>query len=261
MNHPVNAVNLLQLKGVSAHYAHGGHSGKDASPERPHERPRCFIELHQRDQLIALLDSEPDPVELVAFLTRRFAPPVLTNTEGDPLVFCDATLQVSDPAALTAALDETYDRDDDAPQWLEHVTTHGMERNRTFLRLDGAELHVHTNSEARFDRVLDTLRALDPAITVVKQDRQPARDTRQAAELAARAPHPGVRPALDQFTRDNERIWLDEPIPALSGLTPRQAAVPTRRDDLIRLLDTFPHPDGNPGLMDPDRLRTALDLR
>ncbi|WP_328993247.1 hypothetical protein OG394_02950 [Kribbella sp. NBC_01245] len=36
---------------------------------------------------------------------------------------------------------------------------------------------------------------------------------------------------------------LDESIPALAGATPRQAAGdPTRRDDLIKLLDSFPPP-------------------
>jgi SEC-C motif len=33
------------------------------------------VVLHERDPLIDLLDSEPDPVELVAQLSRRFAPP------------------------------------------------------------------------------------------------------------------------------------------------------------------------------------------
>ena len=38
------------------------------------------VALHERDELIALLDSRPDPLELVDFLTRRFAPPALDNT-------------------------------------------------------------------------------------------------------------------------------------------------------------------------------------
>lgn len=232
------------------------------------------VGLHQRDELIELLDNDPDPLELIAFLTRRFAPPVLTNTEGDPLVFCEATLRVSDPATLAALLDETYDRDEDVdpPQWIEHVTTHGMERIRTMLRLDGDELSLHTNSEQRHERVLDTVRALDPTISVVSESRQPARDARQAAALAQRTPRPGTVPSLDpadpalaaaleQFARQYEQQWLDEPIPALAGKTPRQASNdPTRRDDLIRLLDSFPAADGNPGMMDPDRLRAALGL-
>ena len=81
------------------------------------------IALHERDALIDLLDSEPDPVELVSTLSRRFAPATLTNTEGEPLVICEATVRVGDPDGIAAALDETYDRVDgeEPPRWHEHV--------------------------------------------------------------------------------------------------------------------------------------------
>ena len=122
------------------------------------------VALHERDELIALLDSGPDTLDLVAFLTRRFAPPALHNTEGDPLVLCETTLRTADPVALSAALEETYQRDDtDTAQWIEHVTTHGTERIRATLRLDGNDLTIHTNSEARIDRVLDAVHLLDPS--------------------------------------------------------------------------------------------------
>ncbi|MGH3897261.1 MAG: SEC-C metal-binding domain-containing protein [Pseudonocardiaceae bacterium] len=238
------------------------------------------VALHQRDELIVLLDSEPDPLELVDFLTRRFAPPVLRNTEGDPLVLCQATLRTGDPAALSATLDETYQRDADTAQWIEHVTPHGTECIRATLRLDEHELTIHTNSEARLDRVLGTVHSLDPTLTIVNQSRQPARDTREAAALAARTSpdgedsvpldsahrldpaDPEVAAALEGFIRGYEQKWLDEPIPALAGHTPRHAAAdPTRRGDLIRLLDSFPTHHDNPGTMNPDRLRAALDLR
>ncbi len=234
-----------------------------------------LVALHQRDELIMLLDSRPDPLELVAFLTRRFAPPALLNTEGDPLVLCQATLKTGDPAALSAALDETYQRDDtDTAHWIEYVTTDGLERIRATLHLEGHELTIDTNSEARFERVLDTVRPLDPTLTIVDQSRQPARDAREVAALAAgTAPahedsadrldpaDPDVAAALDRFIHDYELKWLDQTIPALAGHTPRQAAAdPTRRGDLIRLLDSFPTHHDNPGTMNPDRLRAALDL-
>jgi hypothetical protein len=220
-----------------------------------------------------LLDAEPDSVDLVTVLSRRFAPPVLWNTEGEPLVLCEVTLRTGDPAALVAELDETYERDDTGtPQWFDRVMADGMEPIRATLRLDGHDLTVHTNSEARLDRVLDTLRKLDPTLTVVDESRQPTRDTREATALAAGSPSGAVEPldpadpevtaVIEGFVRDYERKWLDEPIPALAGHTPREAASdPTRRDDLIRLLDSFPAHRDDPGLMNPDRLRAALDLR
>lgn len=234
------------------------------------------VSIGERDDLIALLDDDPDPVELVAFLSRRFAPPVLQNTEGESLVMCDATLRVGDPAALTEALDDAYDRGDGEPDgalvWFEHVITHGMQRIRAHIELSGDELHVHANSEARFERVLATIRALDPSLTVLRETRQPAADVRAVQRLAARssatpatfldpAADPGIAAALDEMARKYEAAWLDEPIPALAGHTPRECANdPTRRPDLIRLLDSFPQDTGRPGTMSPARLRAALGL-
>jgi len=229
------------------------------------------VALHERDTLIDLLDAEPDPVALVAQLSRRFAPPTLTNTEGDPLAICTATVRVSDPAGIEAGLDDTYDRvDGDEPQWFEHVTTDGMKRIRATLVLDGDTLRVETNSDKRMDRVLATLARLDPGMKVLDDERRPLRDMREAARLAEELPDaaplepadPKVAAALEEFIRDYETRWLDEPIPALDGHTPRQAADdPTRRGDLIRLLDSFPAGAAAGGGMDADRLRVALGLR
>jgi hypothetical protein len=50
-------------------------------------------------------------------------------------------------------------------------------------------------------------------------------------------------------------------LPALAGLTPRQAAEdPTRREDLMRLLNSFEEVPVSPGTMSPARLREALRL-
>lgn len=231
------------------------------------------VGLHERDSLIAVLDAEPDPVELVAYLSRRFAPPTLTNTEGDPMAICEATVRVGDPDGIVAALDDTYDRveDEDPPQWLEHVTTQGMSRIRATLAFDGETLRVNTNSEKRVDRVLSTVARVDPGMTVLDDTRRPVRDTREAAELAEHLPtgrgptldpnDPAVAAALKEFIREYETKWLDEPIPALDGHTPREgAADPTRRDDLIKLLDSFPTGAAARDGMDADRLRAALGL-
>jgi hypothetical protein len=230
------------------------------------------VALHQRDELIALLDSEPDPFELVEFLTRRFAPPVLQNTDGDPLVFCEATLRTDDPTALIKSLDKTYDRADPAsPEWIEQMTIDGMERVQATLRLDDEGLHVDTNSEQRHERVLAALRGLVPSLTLVSESRKPARNTREAAAImkpksgdgrstAVDPSDPEVAALIARVVRDHERKWLDESIPALAGITPRQASAdPTRRDDLIKLLDSFPASD-RPDTMSPARLRAALGL-
>lgn len=227
------------------------------------------VALQHRDSLIELLDSEPDPVELVAFLSRRFAPPTLVNTEGDPLMICEATVRVGASTAIKAAFDDVFDRaDGEASQWFEHVTTHGMNRISATLALDGNTLTIQTNSERRMDRVLATVRRLDPSMTLVSDERFPPSDiddfVRQAPSTAAGALDPNdpeFAAALDGFIRQYETAWLDESIPALDGYTPRQAADdPTRRADLIKLLDSFPTVvEGGTG-MDKNRLRAALGL-
>lgn len=227
------------------------------------------VALHDRSTLIALLDEGPDPVEIVAFLSRRFAPPTLTNTEGDPLMICEAVVRVSDSARIESALDDTYDRveDGEPPQWFEHVTTQGMDRIRATMALDGDTLQVETNSEERMDRVLATVERLDPAMRVVDETRKPIDDLREmAAQMPATAQgavdedDPQLAALLDAMILDYEAKWLDEAIPALDGHTPRQAADdPTRRPDLIRLLDSFPTDAGRHG-MNADRLRAALGL-
>jgi hypothetical protein len=69
--------------------------------------------------------------------------------------------------------------------------------------------------------------------------------------------------ALSAFVREQEARWVDEPVPALAGLTPRQAAGdPTRREDLVALLHEFDRQAPPPGAVtfDPDRLRALLGL-
>ena len=218
------------------------------------------VALHERNSLIELLDSEPDPVDLVEFLTRRFAPPTLVNTEGDPLVMCEATVRVQDSARIVAELDGAFDRTEgDQLQWLDQVITHGMLRVAATLTLDGDVLTVSTNSEARMDRALEALTILDPSVSVVDDVRTPVGDISQIGPEAAGAPDdPRLAAALDRYIREYETAWLDESIPALDGCTPRQAADdPTRRDDLIKLLNGFPT---MPGGMNVDRLRVALGL-
>ena len=46
---------------------------------------------------------------------------------------------------------------------------------------------MHANSEARFERVLATIRALDPSVTVLRETREPAGDVR-AVHARANAP-------------------------------------------------------------------------
>lgn len=268
------------------------------------------VGLHEREALIAVLDREPDPDELVAFLSRRFAPATLANTEGEPYEVHEMLVRLSDPAALVARLDSEYDRRDDdtapatapgsdggygdapgVPDGIWHERVPGREQIRTFLRRYGDLLEVSTNSTPRVDRVLAVLRDADPALEVVSHERRTAEEMLEIVERAGRGvggppdahgggwsgargsgaggsgasgalqgmPEAALAEAIGGLMRSYEDAWLDEQIPALAGLTPRQAvADPTRRDDVVRLLRSFPPP--TPQSMDRDRLAALLGL-
>lgn len=146
------------------------------------------LTLPMRDSLIELLDSEPDPMDLVAFLARPAAPPTLTNTEGEPLAMCEATIRVD--AGIVADLDDTYDRVDgqDPPEWLEHIATDGTSSVRAALVLDDDTVRVRTNSEERMDRVLATLARLDPSSEVLDDTRHQMSDADDIAAFADQLP-------------------------------------------------------------------------
>jgi hypothetical protein len=235
------------------------------------------VGLHEREALIELLDDNPQPEEVVASCSRRFAPPGLANTEGHPLMLCRADLRSADPQQLALALDRAYRReeaDTDEPsvaRWVEIVNVDGMDRIRAELQLVGDELTITANSETRQDAALARVRELQSSITLVARERTPLRNAREAVRLANTLPAsqpqlpaledlPEVRATVAEHIRSYEEQWVDLPIPALDGRTPREAAEdPTRREDLIRLLAGFRDTD-DPTMMSPSRLRAALRL-
>ena len=240
------------------------------------------INLRYRDVLIDLLDDEPDPFDLVELLSRRYAPPTIVNTEGEDSIACEAVVTVTNAKQLLAGLDATYEAVDTGKKptakspraWHEYVVTHGQQKIRATLHWADNELTIQTNSTPRMDRVLGVLRALCPDLVVVKDERTSMSDEFAAAIRAGGGRptgesesgmldqnDPAIRAALEEYIRTYEENWLDDQIPALAGLTPREAAAdPTRRQDLISLLASFDRDEERPGMMSAKRLRAALGL-
>ncbi len=223
------------------------------------------VALNQREDLLALLDEQdPDPEAIVEFLSARFAPTRLVTTDGEPMVLCEARLTVTHPGVAAEFFDTEFDRvtlDEQRWTWLTETGT--VLGN---LRFEAGILIVEAMNEHRFHALLDTLEELDTTVELVSEKRTPAAEALAAAQAGGPAPtslpvaDPEIAELLDQHIRGYEQRWLDESIPALDGHTPRQAAAdPTRRDDLIRLLDTFGQ-DEQPGQMSTRRLRDALGL-
>lgn len=258
------------------------------------------VPVDKRSSVLTVLDREPDAIDLAAWYASLHAPPRLANTDGDPMTICHAVLTVPDGEAARTALAAvgndaaTLSGRDGAVLEPEGEVFHLLvpsDTGRTVvgtLRLDGDRLTLEANSVARIDALHALAAATVSGTAVVEDTRTPveelidgtaARDgitlepgterPSGALDLDAvddLAPEERARltEALDAWMADAEDRWCDEPVPALGGLTPREAAGdPSRRGDLEALLDEFPGPDQLPGQargMDPDRLRALLDL-
>ncbi|GEM_PF-209524 len=219
--------------------------------------------------LLDLLE-EGDAFELVEYLAARERPPTLVTREGEPLVACVLELEVPEPLAARALLDDLYGADEPG-RWVEmHALEGGEVIVRATLHLDGSRLSVQTMSEARADRVLSVLRHEIEGLRVISDERRPVdprhlqRDTPSPVPLPL--DDPGVRGALKEWRDRLEERWCDQPVPALAGLTPRQAAAdPTRREAVERLLASFEDLEGSAApegavTMRPARLRSLLGL-
>jgi hypothetical protein len=231
-------------------------------------------------RLLDLLD-EGDPVAIAAWVAALSRPPVLYTREGEPMVECELVVDVADEDATRAFLDATYEVEDESRtgSWVEMFPLNQDEKIlRARLRLAGTRLRVSTTSEARADRVLATLGTAHLGARVVSDRRRPmdmASVIRRAELERALAPEggglipgpaegsPEVAAFLEEMRNRFEERWCDEPVPALGGITPRQAADdPSRREALVRLIDSFEHAGGPPEAitMRPDRLRELLGL-
>lgn len=219
----------------------------------------------QRHHLIDMLDNHVEPDDLVDFLSARFAPPTLSSREGDPIVLCEAQFELGELNGIRRKLSRAYGAaDGNRWHWRDGESILGI------LMLDGTKLSVEAMTESRFDQIIDAVTKMHPMLSVVHETRASAADHMAEASKRAgsgRVEHdveleqdPEIASILEVQIRKYEASWIHETIPALDGYTPTQAAAdPTRRDDLIRLLDTFPE-TGQPGAMSPRRLREALGL-
>jgi hypothetical protein len=160
--------------------------------------------------------------------------------------------------------DEEEDRDEDDEDWIDQGILRGT------VAFESDRIEVDANSVARMERLLATIATAVPDAEVVVDERT---DLRHLLAQRGRIdlPHTEgeVPPAeaeaiLDRIIRRKEAAWVEESIPALGGLTPRQALDdPTRREDLLALLRELDRssPIGGGGQsFDAGRLRSLLGL-
>jgi len=222
----------------------------------------------EEKDLLVLLDC-CDGTEILEWLAVKSRPPRLSTREGEDMRVCKVALETDDPVAAREVLDRLYDPNGQG-QWTEsHELGNGESILRATIELRGGLITVETLSEPRVERVLDVLLAEIDGITVVSDERRdldPSVLPPGPRQPPMSMEDPAIKEALRTFIAERERIWCDEEIPALGGLTPRQAAAdPVGREALHRLLGEYGShvdPDTDPELVaqHPDRLRRLLGI-
>jgi SEC-C motif len=191
--------------------------------------------------------------------------PKLVTTDGEPLVLVRSAFDVLDRDGLVRLLDASaeMERDGEDPHWRWIVQREqGNWLTLGKLELTEKTLIVETMSKERAERAAEWLASqarglvsarmrmdLDPA-QAIKQERETrrkgVRPDRSSAQQARRdraetsAADPELQAAAESFLDQQYHRWIDEPVPALGGKTPRQAAASKRlRPKLIDLLKSF----------------------
>jgi hypothetical protein len=218
------------------------------------------VRAGREKDLLDVLDGG-DPEAIVRWAAAAEAPPRGQTREGEKLVECRAEVAFEDPGAARAFLDENYEPDGD-DTWTELPDLGGGERIlRAVLHFENDRLTVETHSEERMDRVLSRL----SGFRILSDERRPLAPG-EMPRPSEHLPQPAADPeeiaaVIPQIQEKMEARWCDEQVPALGGLTPRQAAAdPSRRETLERLLlemDDVPE-----GLfsMRPERIRRLLGI-
>jgi hypothetical protein len=223
--------------------------------------------------------------EAVEELERRYASPLqLHNTDGDPLLLTTDHFEL-DPAhrgdveSRLATLEgvEVPDPDDEQPSYTfvrpgkprRENATPSLE-NTVLGRawITGAELHVETNSRERADALRERLEAACGELIRhrARDHSDPLSSAQPAAERGsgASAPPPEAQQLVIEFKARHYADWLDQPLPALAGRTPRDAAqTPSGRSEVDALLKEMENLEQRlpaDERFDFSRLRTELTL-
>ena len=231
-----------------------------------------LVPMQYRDSLLEILVEGGDARDIAAWLGRLFGPITMVNHEGELIVVCKLVLAPTTTpwSELETILNRLFEPAGPA-RWKESVEVNGSLTIRCLLNRVDDTLVITANSVEQRQRILSHLLSQADDLEIL-EDEQIEMGSERAREIAEEdsesdlgdTPPPEVMQALQELIREQESRWLDESIPALSGLTPRQAAAdPTRREDLVALLNEFDDRHREVAgftTFDVSRLRRELDI-
>ena len=176
---------------------------------------------------------------------RASKPPVLQNTDGDPLLFVKESFSfdAAQRAEIERRIGSMDEVDDVKREKRETIVTFARTRDKTvvgrvFVGRDS--LRIETNSERRADALRRRVR---DACGHLGRDGE--RTTEEPSSMLAAAreatkPTPRMTPReevlLRQVKEAHYHDWIDQPIPALGGKTPRAAARSKKSREALDLL-------------------------
>ncbi len=207
------------------------------------------------------LFAEADLIRLtyLRLTERRVRPPVLSNTDGEPLSLHRLTFRIDDPAAAFEALhslDLVSSREEilakakrDRQGTLQSVeicwNKLGNRQNKSWhntilgqLKIDGRRLVAEVNSKKRADRIRAQIekrlgsgvsfeRAVvtspEKMLEEARNRLQPAQERERSREEEELLSSPELREHVTRMLERHYEAWVDEKLPALGGQTPRQA--------------------------------------
>lgn len=228
--------------------------------------------------------ADGDPMRHAALLGSLLAPPRVANTDGDDIDVQRVVWEVPEvEAAATSLVAAGFTRDDESAEreggpgdesdaageriGLVLVRDSANQKDTLIARAiltaseAGARLVVEVNSAERAAEAVDLVRGSVDGASYVGTERVEMDDAELDVPKGPDMADPAVRRAVEEHMLNYESEWLDTPIPALGGRTPRDAAGdPVGRKQLDRLLASFPEPPPGTVGMSARRLRVELGL-
>jgi hypothetical protein len=258
---------LNQFDWVAARVVERGPSGRPEMERGVLAVPRLYQQslLARLTQMRAAAVAEGDRASFYADLPLLFHEvwvgsllepriPVVHNTDGEPLLITRVHFEVRDQARLESVLDAQAElsRADDRWSW-SGKNAKGAVVSLGSFELEKGTLVLEANSKERAERGMQLLSEAGDAVshraTTHEDPERSVRDGVKAqalGKIAFGAPPeekaPKIPPAiaealvLDHYAK-HYRSWIDEPVPALDGETPRAAAKkPAMRARVVELI-------------------------
>lgn len=173
--------------------------------------------------------------------------PKMVTGDGEPMIFAKVVFDLLDREAAIRALaarEDIVEQTDGSYLWIEPAGE--MQRSIGVIVIEQKRVVCETMSRRRAERARDELSALwggavrFRAISYEDIDQALKRAPQRAEKHAPGIPDEEQEKLLAAFYERHYRNWIDEPIPALGGRTPRHAAkLKTIRPKLIALLKDF----------------------